>query len=329
MKETSKTQESILSKTPPDDHELALSSYRIEYQPQLIEEAVLRAILGHPDERLFRVERDRIYELQDEEIREERFQEMHQRWFERLGLSAPLNDVFVRGSILKFYTSKCLLVRARSKKDVGAELYVDLKDSGIEEREKRSIVIQLTVELLTQSKQLLTFLRHELLHILDMLDTEFGYESNFPKSQMGPTYDVFLQERYRILWDITIDGRLYQNGWLPSTVRDKHLRVFKNTFPGQIKELEHMFSHFFDKWPHTHHELISFAQSPETLFASSNSELSTKGQCSLCYFPSFDLIINPPLDLPIHLINKIQKDYPAWKPADPICRQCVDLYDFR
>ena len=304
------------------------SSYRIEYHPQFVEETVLRAMMGHPEESLFRKERDKIYKMQDDEDREEAFQELHLRWFEHLDLLAPLHDVFTYWPILKLSTHKCLLMKARSRKDVGAELYVAPKDSGVGDRERRSIVIQLTPELLTQSQQLLPFLRHELLHIADMLDPKFGYEPNFPRSQMGPTYDQFLQERYRILWDITIDGRLHQEGWLPSSLREKHWTIFRNTFPGPMRDLEIVFSFFFQNGSHTHTELVSFCKSPENWFVSPKSESTSRGQCSVCHFSSFHLI-NASTWLSPAIISQIQKECTNWHPAQPICRQCADLYELR
>lgn len=303
-------------------------SYRIKYHPQLIEETVLRAISGHHKESLFRIERDRLYEWQDDETREEAFQELHHRWFECLGLGKPLHEVLEFWPILKESTYKCLLMKAHSTKDACAELYLAPKESGLSERERRTIVIQVTSELLGHSQQLLTFLRHEILHIVDMLDPKFGYKPNFPKTNIGPTYERFFQERYRILWDITIDGRLHHKGWLPQSVREKHLAIFKDIFAGPHKELEKLFTYFFDKEPHTHRELVSFIQSPEKWFDRFYPELSFKGQCSLCHFPTFHLI-DSSANLYPSLINKIQEEHPDWHPKNPICRQCADLYESR
>lgn len=303
-------------------------AYYIEYHPQLIEEAVLRAIERHPKERQFRIERERVYESQEDEAREEAFQELHQRWFECLTLNSPLQEVFSYWPILRQATYKCLLMKARSRKEAGVELYVAPKVTGVPERKRRTIVIQLTAELFCYSQQLLNFLRHELLHIVDMLDPKFGYDPNFPKSQINPAYDRLLQERYRILWDITIDGRLCRNGWLPESTKAAHWDIFKNTYLGPVKDLEIVFAFFFNNEMHTHQELLSFAQSPESWFVNAHSASTSNGRCSLCHFPSFQLIIAS-THLSTIVINEIQRDRPNWNPTQPICRQCADLYEAR
>jgi hypothetical protein len=301
-------------------------SFQIEYQPQLIEEAVLRFIEGHPEEKRFRKERDTIYKLMDDESREQQFQILHQRWFERLHLDAPLQEALSFWPILKSYTARCRLLKARSNKEVGAELYVAPRDPRSPVLSCRSIVIQLTSELLTQAHDFRAFLRHELLHIADMLDPQFGYQPDFSKTQIGPAYERLLQERYRILWDITVDGRLCKKGWLAPAVREKHWQIFQNTFSGPTRDLEIIFSLFFDQNSHTHQELLSFARAPETWFVERPPR--SKGHCALCSFPAFELI-HPPTQLSLTLIDEIKHAHPAWLPTQPICRQCADLYEAR
>jgi hypothetical protein len=302
-------------------------SYRIEYQPQLMEDAVLYAISSRPDKSLFRSERDQLYERNHDEDREQAFQQLHQRWFHRLELEGPLLQALEYWPILFASTHRCILTKARSPKTAGAELYVAPPQPSVSERERRTVVIQLTPELLAQSPQLLAFLRHELLHIVDMLDPNFGYEATLPKTTTGPAHDHFLQERYRVLWDMTIDGRLYQKGWLSHEVREKHLAKFERTFPGTKGELEKMFSFFFDTIPHTHCELVSFAQNPEAWLVGISPQASRNGRCALCHFPTFHLI--DPNDLSPELFAKIQKEKPDWITAEPVCQQCVDLYEAR
>jgi hypothetical protein len=311
-------------------------SYCVEYHPQLVEEAVLRLIRGHPKEDLFRKERNRIYEFTHSEEREEAFQQLHERWFNHLNLGEPVQQVFKLWPILITSTHRCLFIKARSTKEMGADLYLARvkRDRPELSRRDRVIVVQLTPELLCQSPQFLTFLQREMLHVVDMLDPHFGYEPDFPKGPLGPSHRVF-QERYKILWDITVDGRLYKKGWLPFSVRETHKMLFSRTFPSlQGEKLESLFSYFFDHAPHTHQELLSFAQNPEKWLAGTTdiergfkSIPSSKGWCALCRFPSFQLI--NAVDLSIDLLAQIQQEHPTWNPQEPICWQCKDLYETR
>jgi hypothetical protein len=301
------------------------ADFRIEFQPQLLEEAVLRAIGGHPEERDFWRERDRLYENNESAGREKAFQRLHEQWFQRLGLAKPLRQVLALWPILTEATNRCLLIKAYSKRSLGAELYLAPEASGLNLRERRTIVVQLMPELLAQAESFLEFLRHEFLHIVDMLDPHFGYKPDFPKTEAGPASDHFLQGRYSVLWDITIDGRLQRRGWLPPAAREKHFAVFKRAFQGSEDKLAEAFAFFFDRNSHTHRELMDFAQHPEKWLAGEKPESPSKGRCAICHFPTFQL-----LDLSrlrADLVSKIQEHFPAWNGTEPVCRQCVDLYE--
>jgi hypothetical protein len=301
--------------------------FRIELQPLLIEEAVARVMANHAAASLFWQERERLYENTAGESREAAFQNFYESWFHRLGLIAPLRQVFELWPMLTKDTSRCLLIKARGQKNLGAELYMTAAESGLQERERRTIVVQLTPELLSQSQPLLEFLRHECLHLVDMLDPHFGYEPHFPTSEAGPAYDHFLQSRYSVLWDISIDGRLRQRGWLPPAAREKHLKNFKRAFQGEEEKLSQTFAHFFDQNSHTHRELVEFARHPEKWLAGEAAETSSKGRCAICHFPTFHLI--DPSVLGAKLNAKIREHYPDWNASQLICRQCADLYEAR
>jgi len=234
--------------------------FHIEFQPQLIEDAVARVMADHSTASRFWQEREQLYENTDGEAREAAFRNFYESWFNRLGLIAPLQQTFELWPILVTATSRCLLIRARAQKHLGAELYITAEEPGMTARERRTIVAQLTPELLAQPQLFFEFLRHEFLHLVDMLDPHFGYEPDFPKTDAGPAYDHFLQGRYSVLWDIIIDGRLAQHGWLPSAAREKHFANFKRTFQGEEEKLSRTFAHFFDQNSHTHGELVEFAR---------------------------------------------------------------------
>ena len=301
--------------------------FRIEFQPQLIEEAAARVMADHAEASLFWQAREQLYENTDGEAREAAFRNFYESWFNHLGLIAPLRQVFELWPILTTATSRCLLIRARAKKQLGAELYITAEEPGMNARERRTIVVQLTPELLAQPQLFLEFLRHEFLHLVDMLNPHFGYEPNFPKSDAGPAYDHFLQGRYGVLWDVTIDGRLCQRGWLPPTAREKHFVNFKRAFQGTDEKLAQTFAQFFDQNSHTHHELVEFARHPEKWLAGETVEISSKGRCAICHFPTFQLI--DPSELAADLIAKIQEHYPDWNTTQLICQQCSDLYAAR
>ncbi len=299
------------------------ANYRIDYQPQLIEETVMLAMRGHEDERLFRWERDQIYERFEAEERETAFQQVHRSWFEILKLQQPLLECFETWPILREASSRCMVLKARAPKEAGAELYRDAAQTAAEQ----IILIQITPALLTQLSAGLAFFRHELLHIVDMLDPRFEYVPDLPKSNAGPAHDQLLQSRYTVLWDITIDGRLHQRGWLPPSSREKHFTHFKRAFPGEAEKLAQSFADFFDHNSHTHRELLAFAQQPERWLQPHAVSPSTSSRCALCHFPTFQLLSAE--ELREEITREIQTYFPAWHKSQPICRQCVDLYEAR
>ncbi|MEK7728503.1 MAG: hypothetical protein AAB354_08825, partial [candidate division KSB1 bacterium] len=161
----------------------------------------------------------------------------------------------------------------------------------------------------------------------DMLDPRFEYVPDLPKSNAGPAHDQLLQNRYAVLWDIIIDGRLQQRGWLPPTTREKHLVNFKRAFQGSEEGLAQRFADFFDHNSHTHSELVAFAQHPGNWLRPDTETTSASGRCALCHFPTVELLA--PRELRAEVKHEIQIHFPAWREAEPVCRQCADLYEAR
>src|SRR5262249_36750907 len=83
----------------------------------------------------------------------------------------------------------------------GAELYVN---SGT----GRNGVLALRAERFTHPAGLEVFLRHEFMHLHDMIDPAFGYSLELDRPAPGAMQRRLTRERYRLLWDITIDGRI-------------------------------------------------------------------------------------------------------------------------
>jgi hypothetical protein len=56
------------------------------------------------------------------------------------------------------------------------------------------------------------FLHHELAHLADMVNPDFGYSPELGQTGQTPSQLRLTRERYRLLWDVSIDGRLAQRG---------------------------------------------------------------------------------------------------------------------
>ncbi|MBI3303738.1 MAG: hypothetical protein HYZ72_16865, partial [Deltaproteobacteria bacterium] len=296
-----------------------LAPFSLRYDPRLIKEAIFLAVRGHPEERALHAEGDRLYALADAEARDRAFQQHDASWFVRLGLGAPIEQAFAEQPSIAPAVRGCMVGRALSRKDEGAELFVSPSDEGCSERDRRSVGLLLRPESLLNLDALLSFLRHELFHIADMLDPDFAYEPTLPQSEGGPVYDRLLRDRYRALWDATIDGRLVRRGWASASVREPCLRDFAKAFP--MLHTAEKFVRFFDTEPHTHLELVAFACDPDE----HQVHRGQSGRCPLCRFPTSAFEPNPER-LPAAVIARITHDFPAWYPSRGLCPQCADLY---
>lgn len=296
------------------------------YDSGLVEEAVFLAIESHPKAKKFHRERDRIYRIAHPEERERAFRDLHQGWFLQLGLAEQIEEAIGEQPLLSSEVKSCLVSRAPGKQEEGAELFVNPEEK-LSEKQRRTVSIFLTPESLLHPSPLLTFLRHELMHITDMIDPGFGYEPDLPVAEGGPTHDRLLKERYRVLWDATIDGRMTRRGWGAEALREERLREFCHTFPMFGEESESLFSRFFDREAHTHVEFVAFVLEPRAIAGTPQGPHSGS-RCPLCNFPTYTFEPEPERLSP-ELVLQITQDFPRWHPSHGLCRQCADLYRAR
>jgi len=296
----------------------------VRYDSRLIEEAVF---LAQRDSRLpkeFHGQRDRIYETADTEERERRFNELYHSWFVRLGLNRIVDEALQEQPIIATRIGSCFIVRAGQSKEEGAELFV-APAPGHEESAIRTARIALRPESLLEGGWLLAFLRHELFHLADMLDPAFAYEPTLPKAEGGPTYDTLIANRYRVLWAVTINGRMARRGWLAAPVRDEQWHEFIHAFPMLEKAGAECFERFFNADQPAHQELAAFAFDPRVAAGVAVGGSVASTHCPLCKFPSHSFEAEPD-QLGEEVLAAIAQDFPHWTPALGLCAQCADLY---
>jgi hypothetical protein len=322
------------------------SMLAIEYEPELVEEAVCLAVRGRSREGGFRRQRDRAYEVRDLEAREVAFRKLHGEWFERLDLGQPIVRALEEQPSIAAVTQGCRVGTARARQEEGAELFVRPATEGERDPERRWVVVRLRPETLSALDRLLQFLRHEFFHIADMLDPCFGYEPQLPPAAAGPAHEQLLRDRYRALWDAAIDGRLAGLGRAPHSVRAERLRDFVRTFPMLGARTGEAFARFFDGAACTHADLVGFAANPGAAAGCVLSDLRSASRpgsdsaspmapgphpgerCPLCRFPTHAFEPDP-ASLPDDVVALIRHDFPAWDPGHGLCRQCADLYRSR
>jgi hypothetical protein len=284
-----------------------------EFEPRLVEAAVLEAIRGHAREREFHTERDAVYGLVEPEPREAAFEALHARWFERFGLDRPFHEALAEEPAVARGCARWLVAGARARRDEAADLLIGA-DVG------PSLFVRVLSGTVVTRDPLLRLLRRELLHVADMLDPGFGYEATLPRDVAGGARERVVRGNYRILWDVYVDGRLVRRGVLPSTVRGDRIAEFGRAFPHLGTRTEAAFEQFFTAPRLTHAALLAFS--------AGGPDGAPLPECRLCEMPTRDF--EPvPATLPDHVLAAIRRDVPAWQPADGLCRRCAEVYACR
>jgi hypothetical protein len=245
----------------------------IVYDARLVEQVVLEAAgrLAPEAARSFHAERERIYEVANLEQRELRFRALFDEWFRRLALGRPLEVALAETPLVLQRAQACRVARAARSRDEGADLFDLEQDVVLDERAspgdgalapRRVVFVRLRSQSFMDAAKLLALLRHEFLHLADMLDPAFGYQRELPPAEAGPAHDQLVRSRYRVLWDVTIDGRLVSHGLAACGARARRLNEFCDTFAllGGRAQME------FERWFHTtrptHEHLVEFARNP-------------------------------------------------------------------
>jgi hypothetical protein len=304
----------------------AYESY-LQFDTRIIEEALLLSIAGHAEEPRFRRGRDRIYEIQDGEEREKQFKEFHASWFQHLHLDHPLVAALQEQRSLPEKTRLCAVTAALSAQDEGADLYATPASLTGKAAERPAIAIKLRPKTLVDAAILLPFLRHELMHVADMLDPSFGYEAFLPQSGFSSSRDNLVRERYRVLWNVWIDGRLHRRGLAGPVSCDRRWTQFLDAFPSLGHAGQDAFNRLYESVVQTHHDLIELAQSWDATFEGRRDAIPRSRQCSLCRFPTFDFA--NVAELSPAVLHEIVADYDNWRPEEALCLQCADLYRAR
>jgi len=298
----------------------------IVYSPDLVEESVLLAegTLGPADAQAFRRERDLLYDQVDPDRREADFRAFHMRWFAHLGLHRVIEDIVAPRADILSRVAGCRVARALIRRDEGADL-LDPSPATARVDVRPTLALRLRPPALLEPATLGAFLAHELMHVTDMLDSAFDYERALPLSDDGPSSDNILRDRYRVLWDVTIDGRLARRGLADPRARETRRQEFAATFAMLGDEGPRLFDDWFDRVEPTHRALVAFAQAPN---GAGSTNPADSGRCPLCHFPVAALDARAGgLSAAAQAI--VRDEYPAWSPDQGLCPQCLDLYEAR
>lgn len=265
----------------------------------------------------FHREREKLYAILDPDERNTAFFNLHLDWFREWGLEKLLTDL-LRGFPLLPVTLSVLAVRkTRGKNDEGAELYVN--ETGL-----RSAILALRPESFEFDAALRDYVRHEFTHLNDMLDPDYGYAPTLDLPGLNGAQQRLARERYRLLWDITIDGRLAAAGHIPMATREQHAAAFSRGY--SFWPVERRTTVFDSLWLNAkprHADFLALITDPRGLREAHRP--APGASCPLCDFPTFTWADADALTSEI--MRRITAEFPAWTPEQGLCGRCLETYE--
>lgn len=314
-----------------------LVAMRIEYDPYLMQDVVFQEVKRREkggDFGLFgeyHEHADPIYERFPIEEREREFRKLHKRFFLKLGFGEVIDKALEMFPEIRSKLEAVIVSTAITKRDEGADLGNDFKYVGI----------KIQVERFLDPPDLKKYLRHELMHVSDMIDDHFRYEYRERLNVSSAAEENIIRDRYSILWDIYIDSRLTREG--KETVSDKDGRY--REFEGLYQKIPHalQIAVFNDLWQMeklTHNQIFEMAEDTAKLLqrldihplkegVSDSEKILLPGSlCPLCRFPTYNFVDGLGR-LDENVIKLIKEEYPGWGVEEGACERCIEAYEVR
>lgn len=264
----------------------------------------------------FECEREKNYGILDPDERNAAFFRLHLAWFREWGLEASLAACLREFPLLGRQLNALAIRKTPSRQDEGAELFVNAAG-------ERTGLLALRVERFRDDAALHAYLRHEFTHLHDMLNPAFGYSPDLELAGANAAQKRLARERYRLLWDITIDGRLAAAGHLPSASREQHAAGFARSYAfWPADRRDSTFSGLWGCAAPAHRQLLALIDDPRGL---RDTHLPLPGAaCPLCDFPTFNWADMALVSGAIQ--HRISAEFPAWQPENGLCYRCLETY---
>lgn len=281
---------------------------------------------------------DPIYDIDDVIDREEEFDKLYEKFFlNNLGYEKVIKEVFDEFPFLKEKISDIYINMDLMREEANL-----MKKDPDEPTNLRKIKFKMRPEIFDDKNELRKSIRHELMHVKDMLDDDYGYDTKVPAG-LNTTEENFLRDRYKILWDIYIDSRLIKEGRETMETKEKRFAWFSGIYRKLTNEQKVvMFDNFWNKEKITHQEILAMAADmmqavPLLGGDATDAELEKEKQtywsgrpCPLCNFPTYKWAneINLEDEKAKKLQNAIKADFPKWTAEEGACERCAELYKF-
>ena len=264
----------------------------------------------------FNREREKLYGILDPDERNRAFFRLHLEWFREWGLEQLLTDPLKEFPLLPEALRILAFRKSQGKNDDGAELYVN-------EAGDRNGVVAMRPERMEREAELASFLRHELTHLQDMVDPAFGYVPDLPVQGPSLNQQRLARERYRSLWDVSIDGRLIRSGWQTVATKEQRWLEFSAAFAfwAEARQKE-IFDTLWSNPAPTHRALEELVCDPRQLQSTAGPRPGAP--CPLCGFPTFTWA--DAASLTDDTVATIRSEFAHWAPEHGACGRCFAIY---
>ncbi len=312
---------------------------KLEFDPNLIEEVLFRELKVREERGDYTLTNeyhaltDPVYENFPLDERPAQFKKIEWDFFKKLGLFDLMKEVFDEFPELDGKVAGGVISKARNPFDEGSSL----TKGPSEKAEQKRIILRLLSDRFQETAYLKKLIRHELMHVSDMLSDVFGYRDE--RLGCSPMEESIIKERYSTFWDIFVDSRLMRKG--KETISDKESRFLEfeslyRKFPSEIKTV--IFDVLWQDEHLTHDKILELSKDvnkvmkisenfPEKSIQKAKKVLLPGAQCPLCQFRTFNWAEN--FDHEPFLVDNIKKDFPDWEPEDGICERCLEVYKVR
>ena len=315
---------------------------KVQYDPLLTEAVVLQEISRRQDAgdpglfREYHIAADPLYHRRPD-ARDAAFEKLHEQFFIRLGFAERVEAELSEFPSIEGKASELLVALAASSAEEGADL--SLEQASDNDHSIKRIGVRLRADRFLDLPALHRYLRHELLHVVDLLDPGFGYEGEIRLAVTSPAEENIIRNRYRLLWCLSIDARLECAGGEPLADRDSHRREFDaqyRKFSPTIREA--IFERLWRPEPLSHSLLLQMATGSQALLRIAGDPSQTGSEtprtvplpgspCPLCRFPSYHFVEDH--NALGALVTEIQQDFPDWRIDDGLCERCLEGYALR
>ncbi len=308
-------------------------SVEIRCDPSFAEEAVfleLSAREAAGDRRVaqvFHAQRAALYDAAaSPEQREAAFQQLAARYFDELGFAQLFTKRLGEFPLVAAHVHAVMVRRAFCRKDERVELYVLPGSTAHQDfGGPTTLLIDLQAIRCRDRHRLVAWLRHELMHVSDMLDPAFAYQ---PHPELGGEYELendLIRERFRLLWDLRAEGRMRRRGWQAVAEEATRHREFERMFaPWEPLRREAVWRDLGSRDNWTQRELLELAQDERLTRMLGQGGI----RCPLCHFPTREGVRDWGGGHAA-VAEAIHMDYPAWESSHGACLQCVELYRSR